>query len=148
MTQDEQRLYDSIVHGLRQQGWSRFEAEGEALVRVDARRSEKKSIFVVLRNADFTEGRGPMLIDTIFSTGPEAIKYVEAQQGIFGSKQKVDYQNSRLSRGLYATASGYEIVEYKVLDTVQEKAASDKAVARQKALDKLTPKERTLLGLS
>lgn len=35
---DEQRLYDSIVHGLRSQGWSRFDAEGEAIARVaDAR---------------------------------------------------------------------------------------------------------------
>lgn len=38
MTDDEKALYDSIVHGLRSQGWSRIEAEGEALERVEKRR--------------------------------------------------------------------------------------------------------------
>ena len=35
---DEQGLYDSIVHGLRSRGWSRIEAEGEAIGRIDAAR--------------------------------------------------------------------------------------------------------------
>lgn len=39
MTQDEQKRYDSIVHGLRSQGWTRIEAEGEALERIEATRT-------------------------------------------------------------------------------------------------------------
>lgn len=35
---DEQRLYDSIVHGLRSQGWTRSDAESEAIDRVIIRR--------------------------------------------------------------------------------------------------------------
>lgn len=38
MTPDEQRLFDSVVHGLRSAGWSRLEAEGEALNRVERKR--------------------------------------------------------------------------------------------------------------
>lgn len=34
MSEQEQALYDSVVHGLRSRGWSRTEAEGEALERV------------------------------------------------------------------------------------------------------------------
>lgn len=34
MTEEERSLYDSIVHGLRMVGWTREEAEGEALARV------------------------------------------------------------------------------------------------------------------
>jgi hypothetical protein len=34
MSDDEKKLYDSIVHGLRSQGWSKIEAETEALERV------------------------------------------------------------------------------------------------------------------
>jgi len=34
MTEQQKRLYDSIVHGLRTQGWSKIEAESEALDRV------------------------------------------------------------------------------------------------------------------
>ena len=35
---EEQRLYDSIVHGLRSRGWSRSDAEAEAIERVAKRR--------------------------------------------------------------------------------------------------------------
>lgn len=34
-------LYESIVHGLRSRGWSRIEAEGEALDRIERRRVGK-----------------------------------------------------------------------------------------------------------
>lgn len=42
MNADEQKLYDSMVHGLRQQGWSRMEAEGEALDRIVKMRENQK----------------------------------------------------------------------------------------------------------
>lgn len=32
---EDQELYDSIVHGLRSQGWSRMDAEDEALDRIE-----------------------------------------------------------------------------------------------------------------
>lgn len=35
-------LRESIVHGLRMQGWSRLEAEGEALARIDRQRQKEK----------------------------------------------------------------------------------------------------------
>ena len=38
MTPEERRLFDSTVHGLRSRGWSRIEAEGEALARIDRAR--------------------------------------------------------------------------------------------------------------
>ena len=34
MTAEQERAYESIVHGLRMQGWSRIEAENEAYERV------------------------------------------------------------------------------------------------------------------
>jgi hypothetical protein len=34
LPEDEQRFYDGVVHGLRMKGWSRMEAEGEALNRL------------------------------------------------------------------------------------------------------------------
>lgn len=34
MTEQQKKLYASILHGLRSQGWSRVEAESEALDRV------------------------------------------------------------------------------------------------------------------
>ena len=35
----ERKLFADIVHGLRTQGWSRLEAEGEALDRIEKRRT-------------------------------------------------------------------------------------------------------------
>lgn len=39
----EQELYDSIVHGLRSQGWSRIDAEGEALDRIEKMRAATRT---------------------------------------------------------------------------------------------------------
>lgn len=43
---DEQKLYDSMVHGLREQGWSKSEAEGEAIARIAAKRQNSASFTV------------------------------------------------------------------------------------------------------
>ena len=40
---DEQRSYDSMVDGLRRAGWTRSEAEAEAIGRIDERRHREKS---------------------------------------------------------------------------------------------------------
>lgn len=45
------------------------------------------NVCVVLKNADFTEGRGPMLFHAVFSTPEKAREYVMSQDGIYGSKQ-------------------------------------------------------------
>ncbi len=34
MTDDEKKLFDSMVHGLRSQGWSKADAEAEAIDRI------------------------------------------------------------------------------------------------------------------
>jgi hypothetical protein len=41
---DEQGFYDSIVHGLRSKGWSRIEAESEALDRLEKLREKKNAL--------------------------------------------------------------------------------------------------------
>lgn len=38
MNDEEKKLYDSIVHSLRSKGWSRIEAEGEAISMIDKKR--------------------------------------------------------------------------------------------------------------
>lgn len=39
---DEQSLFDSTVHGLRMQGWSRSDAEDKALDQLERRRARLK----------------------------------------------------------------------------------------------------------
>lgn len=37
----EQRFFDSVVHGLRSRGWSRIDAESEALDRLEKQRQRR-----------------------------------------------------------------------------------------------------------
>ena len=40
--------------------------------------------FVVMRNSDMTEGRGPMMMDSIFIDRAEAVIYMDSQPGVMG----------------------------------------------------------------
>jgi hypothetical protein len=40
MTQEDRAIFDSIVHGLRSRGWSRIDAEDEALERIERKRAK------------------------------------------------------------------------------------------------------------
>lgn len=44
-------------------------------------------VYIVLKNADFTEGRGPMMPHKVFKTYMEAYSYIQSQEGIFGTPQ-------------------------------------------------------------
>lgn len=100
-------------------------------------------IFIVFRNADFTEGRGPMLFHSAFSDGEEAIRYVEEQGGIYGSPQRVE----RGKYGYFAHANGYHIKEVALHGSAEDIKKSQEEAARKTALAKLTARERKLLDL-
>ena len=40
--------------------------------------------YIVLRNADMTEGRGPMILDNLFFDRDEALNYVLGKSGVMG----------------------------------------------------------------
>lgn len=44
LPEDEQGFYDTCVHGLRMKGWSRIDAEDEALARIEARRAKSRRL--------------------------------------------------------------------------------------------------------
>lgn len=46
-------------------------------------------VFVVTKNVDFIEGRGPMVFHKVFTYSKDAIEYVMSQSGIYGSKQGI-----------------------------------------------------------
>lgn len=69
-------------------------------------------VVAVFKNADFTEGRGPMCLDKVFKKITNAFKYVEAQKGIFGSKQKLSINAGVNCYGegyIYNDLNGYSI---------------------------------------
>ena len=102
-----------------------------------------KNIYVVLKNADFTEGRGPMLFDSVWENGDDAINYVSDQPGIYGSKQHIELNKY----GFYAYANGYQIKEIPLFETYEGMEEIQKEKTRQQALAKLTKEEKEALGL-
>lgn len=64
-------------------------------------------VYVVLINADFTEGRGPMKFHKVFDTLDTARTYVMSQKGIFGSDQK-EHHYSWTGKDKWSF-NGYEI---------------------------------------
>lgn len=72
------------------------------------------TMFLVTRNADFTEGRGPMIPHKLFANPSDAYNYIMRQTGIYGSPQYC-----QLSLGIniyndlfgYFNYNGYKIVE-------------------------------------
>ncbi len=74
-----------------------------------------EQVFIILKNSDFTEGRGPMLFDRVFDTFFAADQYVMGQSGIFGSEQCRDERtvlDAKSSRWPY---NGFYIQEANVL---------------------------------
>jgi hypothetical protein len=70
------------------------------------------SVFVVTRNADFTEGRGPMIFHKVFSDFDVAVAYVLTKEGIYGSAQRAAVYAGINIKGepyVMSTFNGYEI---------------------------------------
>lgn len=85
------------------------------------------------RNADTTEGRGPMVNDRAFVHYKDAAAYIDEQPGVMG----------RRSKWSECEYGDWDIQEVKAL-TGPFDVSEDK---RKKALAKLTDEERKLLGL-
>ena len=111
-------------------------------------------VTIVFRNADFTEGRGPMLFDGAFSSLDKAKEYVNSKgSGIMGAKPDngmtfADWCMARNEKGhrIDGGWGGYDIIEYELdakLVEVQTKATNE-------AWNNLTDadKEAIIMGLS
>jgi hypothetical protein len=98
-----------------------------------------KYVFIVKRNSDTNEGRGPMVIDSIWDEGAEdaAIEYMDKQPGVQGR------------RGKWSTEKyGDWTIEKVVVQTsADDMLAVKQEKIRQGALRKLTSIEREALGV-
>lgn len=93
-------------------------------------------VAIVLKNADFTEGRGPMVLHKVFDTVEHAEAYIITQPGIYGSPQRKDNYGW----------NGYDIKVCPVHGGENWKEIMDKQL-RESALNKLSSEERRVLGL-
>jgi hypothetical protein len=96
------------------------------------------SIYEVVCERDMTEGRGGKEVVIRFMDEQEAWDYANSKSGIMGR---------RPSNGDWRTYSGGKDWDVKCVSVWENSEYSPEEVAKQKALSKLTPAERKLLGL-
>lgn len=90
-------------------------------------------IFLARRNADMTEGRGPMVNDKAFVTHHMACNYIDKQQGVMGRKGPFSNQ----------PMGDWDVQTIPVYGRIPE----PKEILRAQALSKLTKEEKEVLGL-
>lgn len=74
-------------------------------------------VFIVQKNADFTEGRGPMCLHLVFETYKDAYDYIQDQDGIYGSaqyKEPYSYYTKQVEPVTHWSFNGYDITQVKV----------------------------------
>jgi hypothetical protein len=70
-------------------------------------------VVVVTKNADFTEGRGPMMFDKVFTGVDSAVEYILDQSGIYGTEQGArNYAGVNIHGTPYCVSgfNGYDII--------------------------------------
>lgn len=81
--------------------------------------ADKHDGFIVMKNTDFTEGRGPMRPHAFYRRHHNAHNFVMRQQGIYGSAQ---YCNVRFGLNVYGDTygsrnyNGYDIIPFNFED--------------------------------
>lgn len=105
------------------------------------------TLWAVVSNTDLTEGRGAA-IDVSYHATQAAAEIGSKGQGVFGSDARVEkrlaIEVSSLDDHGYEGPSVYVLLGRE--SVVSTKDSLDEL--RQKILDKLTPAERTILGVS
>lgn len=92
-----------------------------------------KTVYMTMRNADMTEGRGPMVQDLCFSSRELAAEYIDQQPGVMG----------RIGKWSEDKFGDWKIQALEVLDQIPDPNQK----IREKALSKLTFEEKRALGL-
>lgn len=83
--------------------------------------ADQKTVYLVLKNGDFTEGRGPMSPLLVFSSYALAHTFIMGKEGIFGSKQRFSVTRGVNVKGeyyAYGSYNGYEIRAMRIDTTV------------------------------
>lgn len=78
---------------------------------------DQAHVWVVLKNQDFNEGGGPMLIHKVYGEFKDAVEYIMSQGGIYGSTQGVSNWLGVSAKGSPYCSShfnGYDLVPYKI----------------------------------
>ena len=94
--------------------------------------------YVAFKNADGTEGRGPMVPVKGFDNKQAADDYIDAQPGVMGRREKWSAQ----------AYGDWQVRTFYLFSTAEEALAAEQDDRRKAALKKLTDEEKKLLGLA
>lgn len=94
-------------------------------------------VYMTFRNADTTEGRGPMVPDRCFTKLKDANDYIDLQSGVMGRKAKWSEQKH----------GDWYVSEVNVYDSLGDAEHQRTEEIKRNALSKLSLEEKTLLGL-
>jgi hypothetical protein len=97
----------------------------------------QKIVYGLYYNSDMTEGRGPMLLHSIWDNWAECVKFMDKQTGIMGRKAKWSTQKY----------GDWRIEEHYIVSSEADMTEKQNHEIKQKALAKLTDEEKKALGL-
>ena len=96
------------------------------------------NVYGAYYNADMTEGRGPMKLKHLFANEQDAKDYIDMQPGVMGRRNKW----SEEKYGDWKVEKLMVVIQLRFLKDIEE------VVDRDKALSKLTKRDKEVLGLS
>lgn len=99
-----------------------------------------ETVFVLKRNADTTEGRGPMVLHSVWGVEVEAKRFMDKQPGVMGRRAK-------WSSGPLASGGDWTIEEFPVLMSELDYTNAQLQETRIRALAKLSAEEKVALGI-
>ena len=95
------------------------------------------TVYATYRNADMTEGKGPMVMDKIFLDERDAHDYINQQDGVMGRKPEHGWQNSN--------SGDWQVKPIQIFEHLLD---SEEYVRQQNikaAYQKLTPAEKAAI---
>ncbi len=96
-----------------------------------------KTVYATYYNADMTEGRGPMVLDKIFTNRVDANAYIDTKFGVMG--RPGPWSNQKYG--------DWTVQEHRLFDSLDDAAKDHDREVRKRALGKLTDEERKVLGI-
>src|SRR3954451_13026482 len=94
------------------------------------------TVWATYRNIDMTEGRGPMVLDKVFTKEEEAQAYIMTKDGVMGRKP------SNFGATSWDGMGGWKVEPIPVLDGLDDAHEYAHQVNVRKAYQKLTSEER------
>lgn len=94
--------------------------------------------YAAWRNSDMEEGKGPMVMDSVFTKEADAWAYVDTKEGVFGRKPEHGWQNSDMG--------DWTVKPFYVKESVDDTAELAYLKRLNDAYAKLTPAERNLIN--